>query len=317
MIGTGYRKLAEELSLSIKNNVAYGIIQDYMTTLSEGIGYKDIYISACIYDETKDIIEKSLSETETKKKYRITEYQITDKSVYIKFFDNPGTMKCIKEFVEWFYPFLKQAGALGKSYCTECKQTLNKSVCKFINNKAVLLHEYCAEKIAEGIKEQIKNNNEKSNLLKGFLGSLLGGVIGAIPWAIVYSFGWFVGWLGLLIGFLAQKGYYLFGGKSKKATIAILSAAIIIAVIFAQILGDCVTLGRYIINGEITEFALKDIPYIIYSLFISDKSYVADFIQNVLYGLVFAALGAYQILKKVSKRVTEENPNIKDEPQDI
>jgi len=67
-----------------------------MTTLSEGIGYKDIYISACIYDETKDIIEKSLSETEIKKKYRITEYQITDKSVYIKFFDNPGTMKCIK-----------------------------------------------------------------------------------------------------------------------------------------------------------------------------------------------------------------------------
>lgn len=318
MIGIGYKKLAEELSLTIAKDLAYGKVHGYMTTLAEGVGYKDIFISACINDETKDIISKELDYSENKTSYRIMKYDIKNESVHVQFFDNAGTMDKIRLFIYWFYPLLKKSGALGEGYCPICKQPLNEYVCKFINNKAVLLHEHCALKISEDFKQQNKfENSEKANLGKGFTGALLGGLIGAIPWAIVYAFGWFVGWLGLLIGFLAQKGYYKFGGKSKKSTIAVICISIIISVIVAQILGDCFTIGYYILNGEASEFSLKDIPYIIYNLFIYDSSYVSEFVKNVLIGLVFAAIGAFQIIKNISKEVSDKNQSIKDAPQDI
>ena len=317
MIGIGYKKLAEELSLTQADGIAYGTIQGYVTTLSEGAGYKDIFISAGINEETGQIIKKYLEDEENKNKYRITSFEMTDKSIYIVFFDNPGTMDRIRQFIEWFYPILNDAAALGANNCYECKQVLTDPVTKFINNKAVLLHGYCAEKIAEDFKEQNKLTKEKSSLGKGFLGALIGGILGAIPWAIVYYFGWFVGWLGFLIGYLAQKGYSKFGGKSRKATIAVIGLAIIISVFFAQFLGECIGVGYYILNGEIPGYTLAEAPGLVFYVLSIDSEVAGSFFANIGIGMIFAALGTFSILKNISKEAGANTPNIKDAPQDI
>ena len=50
----------------------------------------------------------------------------------------------------------------------------------------------------------------------GFLGALLGGLIGAIPWALLYLAGRVAAVLGLLIGWLSEKGYRKLGGKTAR-----------------------------------------------------------------------------------------------------
>ena len=76
-------------------------------------------------------------------------------------------------------------------------------------------------------------------LLSVLLGMAAGAALGAVVWAIVLSFGYIASLVGLLIGFLAEKGYSLCKGRQGKGKIAIL----ILAVVFGVVLGTFIGVG--------------------------------------------------------------------------
>ena len=111
--------------------------------------------------------------------------------------------------------------------------------------------------------------------------------------------------VGLLIGWLAEKGYNLLHGKQGKAKVLILILAVIFGVLLGTFTADAITLAGMIGGGELPGFAMGDIPGIIMILLADDAEYRAATIGNILMGLLFAALGVFALLRKAGKAVSD------------
>jgi hypothetical protein len=136
----------------------------------------------------------------------------------------------------------------------------------------------------------------------GLLGALLGSALGAVAWAIVLNLGYVASVVGLLIGWLAEKGYNLLKGKQGKAKVAILIVAIIIGVLLGNVLADVFSLLPVVQEYGMT---YSDIPLIILGLLLEDSTYRAATVSNVLTGLLFAGLGVFALLRKAGKEVAD------------
>ena len=110
--------------------------------------------------------------------------------------------------------------------------------------------------------------------------------------------------VGLLIGFLAEKGYSLLKGKQGKGKIAILIVAIILGVVLGTLAADVIDLARAISSGELYDFTYGEIPSIIAFLLAEDAEYRTAVLSNCGMGLLFAALGVFGLLRKAKNEVT-------------
>ena len=110
--------------------------------------------------------------------------------------------------------------------------------------------------------------------------------------------------IGLLIGWLANKGYDLCKGRQGKGKVAILFFAIIFGVLLGTILPDVAYLIQGISAGEF-DLAYGEIPSLILGLLLMDPEYRSGTLPNSGMGLLFAALGVYALLRKTGKEVKE------------
>jgi len=153
---------------------------------------------------------------------------------------------------------------------------------------------------------------KKYSYLLGLLGALIGAFIGAIPWAIVYYFGWFVGWLGYLIGFCAVGGYKIACKKTGWPTFFIAIFAVIFGVVAGQVLGDFITIGTWIANGEVSSmYTYADIPAM-YMLVLEDSEVMTEVLVSLGIGLLFAGAGAWRIVGSVISDFRNKNKNGED-----
>ena len=136
-----------------------------------------------------------------------------------------------------------------------------------------------------------------------FSGSLIGAALGAIVWAIVLNIGYVASVVGLLIGWLAEKGYNLLHGKQGKAKIAVLIIAIIFGVLLGTFAADAFTLAGWINDGELSGYGYGDIPWLIGFLLESNSEYRSGTLGNIAMGLLFAALGVFSLLRNAGKEV--------------
>lgn len=74
-------------------------------------------------------------------------------------------------------------------------------------------------------------SEKKTNLFGGIIGALIGAAIGAAAWMCVAKAGYIVSLLGLLIAFLAAKGYDICKGPQNGAKIVIVIICVILAVV--------------------------------------------------------------------------------------
>lgn len=312
MIGIAYKKFASAKGFKFAKGIAYGNLNGFIVTLCEGSGYKEMLFSAVVDKEAGARIS-SLASEECKNKYRLLEFEVSGRYIYIRFGDSVGTLKRIESFVNEIVPLFKEYGAKGSDTCPNCLERLDSgAVTKLIGGHALKLHSSCAEEMIGRLRENEQAVSEtKSNAGLGIIGALIFGIIGAIPWAIVYALGWFVGWLGALIGFMVVKGYELFKGKIKKSIIPVFAVIIIVCVIFAQFLGDAFQLGYYILNGDL-EGSIGDIPSTILETLKEVPEYQTIFIKNIIIGLVFAALGVYGIFRNIISKVSSYSEKVVD-----
>ena len=303
MIGSALKKLAKENAMTVSSGVAYGSFRGYAVTFSEGMGYKRMDIVTRIPDaEQQRQLEETLRGVDLTKEYRVQELTLGAKSIGVVFVDNPGTMKKMNAFIEWFFPLLMTHGAQAGSVCPECGTEASGSW-YLVNGVAYPMHDSCANHLQETIntEEQQRQEADTGSYGTGTVGAFLGAFLGSIVWAVVLYLGYVAAYIGLLIGWLAEKGYTLFHGKRGKAKLWILILAIVFGVLVGTLLPDAVVLGSMISSGELPGYSYGDIPAMILLVFQEDAQYARGVLANGGLGLLFAALGVFGLLAKTKK----------------
>ena len=110
--------------------------------------------------------------------------------------------------------------------------------------------------------------------------------------------------MGLLIGWLADKGYNLCKGKQGKAKVFILIIAVILGVVLGTLGADVMTLAQMMGEGQLPGFTFGDIPMFIAALLAEDAEYRGAVISNIGTGLLFAGLGVFFILRQTARDVS-------------
>jgi len=307
MIGSALKKLAVENGMKVSNGVAYGSLRGYAATLSEGAGYKQIAFSVSFTDPAqKALFMDAVNDVDVEKLYRVQHLSIASRNIQVVFFDNPGTMKKVQEFLDWFIPLLDQYSATKADVCAECGAQISSGCWKLVDGIAHHMHESCGEKVRAQISEENATRKEKSegSYGQGLIGALVGAAIGAIVWAFVLHMGYVASLVGLLIGFLAEKGYNLLGGKQGKGKVVILIVAVVSGVLIGTFGADVITIVSMISNGE-TFLTYADIPSTLLLLLKEDPQYRSAVISNILMGLLFAGIGVFALLRKTGKAVAD------------
>jgi len=139
---------------------------------------------------------------------------------------------------------MRELGIPGSEVCWYCNQSGGTEKVQ-VNEAVVYMHNGCIESFCQKIGQAAQEfHSEKKNYGRGFVGALLGAIIGAIPWVIVYLLGYVVAALGILIGFAAQKGYEIMGGKPGKGKAWIVLILVIVVVVVAHFIGDTIELYK-------------------------------------------------------------------------
>lgn len=308
MIGSGFKKFAKENGMNVSKGVAYGALHGYAATLSEGSGYKQIVVTTKFADPANmQELQSQLNQKNITREYRVKTLTFTPGTIVIVFNDTVGTMKKIAAFADWFFPLLAGVGATTADFCGECGGQLDAGCWKLVNGVALHMHEGCAEKV----RNQVAEENESRKLeaegtyLMGAIGAALGASLGAVVWALVLLGGYVASIVGLLIGWLAEKGYNLFRGKQGKGKILVLVIAIILGVVLGTFAADAISVAQVISETEGAVVTYADIPAFLMELLATEPEYRSAVMSNIFMGLLFAALGVFALLRKASNDVAD------------
>lgn len=303
MIGSGLKEYARENGLKVAKGVGYGSFRGYAATLSEGSGYKMMVLTTKFTDpEALQQLQKKINGVNVTREYRVQKLTFAPNGVCIVFADNPGTMKKIRAFVDWFFPLLDESSATKIDVCGECGMQLTGGTWKLIDGIAFYMHTSCAEKVKHQMAEE-SNTPNPGSYLTGTIGALLGAAIGAVVWAMVLNAGYVASLVGLLIGWLAERGYTLLKGKQSKGKVAILIVAIVLGVVLGTFAADAMTLVKLISESEYAIMTYAEIPEFLLELLREDSEYAGAVAKNIGMGLLFAALGVFALLRKTGTEV--------------
>lgn len=318
MIGPGLKKFAQQHGMKIARGVAYGSFYGYAATFCEGSGWKRIVVSTRFPNPAKrDELRTALAQHNLSTQYRVKSLEIFEDGIGILFLDNPGTMKKIEAFCQWFFPQLAGYEATGADICSECGAPILDGGCwKLLHETAHHMHRSCAQKLQEQLDAEAaqQQQEETGSCVTGLIGALVGALLGAVVWGLVLHMGYMASIVGFLIGFLAEKGYTLLKGRHGKGKLLILAGATIFGVLLGNIGYDAVIwameIAKYAPNAVVTLNGIEipvsygDIPMLIGYFFTNDPEYQSGMILQCLMGIGFALLGVWGILRNAKKETT-------------
>lgn len=307
MIGSGLKKLANQYGMRVSGGIAYGSLMGFATTLRDGADIKRIDIATRFADmEQQKAFEAALYAVDTKRQYRVQSLVINHRSINVVFHDTIGTMKKIEAFIAWFYPLLGQYGAQKADICTECGTQITAGSWYVVDGIAYHMHDACAEHVAQELNADAQQRKEEDtgSYISGFIGALIGALLGSVVWALVLYAGYVASLVGLVIGWLAEKGYTLLKGKQGKGKVVILIIVIIVGVLIGTLLPSVVELVQMIGAGELPGITYGEIPAVILMVMAEDAEYMRGMLANAGIGLLFAALGVFALLRKTKQEVT-------------
>ena len=255
MIGPGLKKFAKQHNMKIAHGIAYGNFQGYAVTLCEGAGWKRIIVNTRFVDPDKrDAFRVAMAQENLTARYRVKNIEVLENVIGIWFLDQPGTMKKIEEFCQWFFPRLAEYDATGIDICSECGAPIGEDGCwQLMFENAWHMHKSCAENVQMQMDAEAAERlqADTGSYATGVIGALIGAVLGAVVWGVVLHMGFVASIVGFLIGFLAEKGYTLLKGKQSKAKVFIIAGATIFGVLLGNLGYDAVMWAgqNNIVNG--------------------------------------------------------------------
>ena len=301
MIDKNVKNFAETSGLKVVKNIAYGSLRGYAATLSLGQGFVQIVLSTSFPDANDQrTVEETSRQTNLSKEYGVTSLNFFPKNICITFaYTMRKHLTRVESFLNFFIPLLDEHHATGVHVCPECGGDITAGCWKLINGIAYHMHTECSLRVNRDISaaDQARKDSDTGNYVTGFIGAILGAALGGIAWGLILLIGYVASVVGLLIGFLAERGYTLLKGKRGVGKVIILIFAVIFGVVFGIFFSDAVTLlTRGISFGELTE---------LFALLFQDDEYVRSTIANIVLGLVFAGLGVFGLLRAAGKEVAD------------
>lgn len=159
------------------------------------------------------------------------------------------------------------------------------------------------------------HKKKNSNLFLGIVGALIGALIGALAWAVVGALGYIASIIGLLIAFLAAKGYDLLRGPQGMIKLIVLILCVILAVgvgnlgaylwtihsSYIEVVEELSTIERQLVISE-AEYFSNVLPELM-----NDPEIQRDFLKDMGIGLLFAVLGCFGLLKNAAKKTADAN----------
>jgi len=306
MIGSGLKKFAEEKGLRVAKGVAYGSLQGFAATLSEGSGYKQVVFVTKFTDIVqRDLLLDAIGKVDIQRTYNVQSFNVSPSTIQIVFTDTLGTMKKLQAFLEWLLPLLRQYGATGANTCAECGCELTGCRWVLIDGIAYPMHSTCVDKVKRDVAadEETRKQESQGSYISGALGAFAGAALGAVVWALLLMMEFFASLAGLLIGWLAEKGYNLLKGKQNRGKVVFLILAVIFGVAVGTLGGYVLTFARWIAEGQGFGLTYADIPLLM-EIVLTDPEGQREVIGNILLGLLFAGLGVFALLRKAGKEVS-------------
>lgn len=147
--------MAKENNLLVAHGIAYGNLQGYACTFSEGAGNKVMKVAARFPSPAvQEQILLQMEDQRFEEKYRFTDLYYADVSLMAVFLDNPGTMPQVYRFIDWFLPWLHQNGALGWDTCSACGAPISgEPALKRLDRTAYPIHSGCEERMEEAFRQ--------------------------------------------------------------------------------------------------------------------------------------------------------------------
>lgn len=307
MIGSGLKKFAVENGLTVKSGVAYGNFRGYTVSMFEGSGWKTIVINTR-FSQMEDMTQLTslLHGKDTVKTYRLSQTQVTSSHIQIVFADTVGTMKRVRAFADWFFPVLDGYDVTKFGICDECGQPIeDDGVWKIVGSSVVYVHTHCGDTMEANIRfaEEEARENDTGSYLTGFVGALVGSLIGAVLWAVVMNLGFIAGIVGLLIAFLAVKGYDLLHGKQGKAKVVIVAVCVVAAVLIGNYFAYLWMLRSALVEYDIA-FTTGELPKMLNRTLAEEAAVRGEFLRNVIMGLLLGVFGSIGIITRTAKSVS-------------
>ncbi len=290
-----FKEFAVSKGLKLSNGIAYGNLHSHAATLSDGDGFKQITITTRFADSAKQReLETYLRQNNIFQEYSLRDFSFFPERINIVFFyNNKNQLLTINNFINWFFPLLDQYSASDANTCPICGGSLTGGCWKLIGGAAYHLHRECSETVCQNI-EASNADVGTGSYLGGFLGAIIGATLGGILWGLVLFIGYVASIIGFVIGWLAEMGYTLLHGKKGIVESIILGFAVIFGVLFGTIFSQSITLVK---EG----FEVGELPKL-FSLLFQDSKYVMASLFDIILGLVFAALGAFSLIKGAGKK---------------
>lgn len=300
MIGSGLRKFAQERNLIVGHGVAYGLLNGYCATLSEGAGWKKLTLSTCFADASAAfVLQGQLGQMmpNLQKAYGVQSLTVAERRIDVVFTDTIGTMKRIQAFVEWFFPVLEPSGAAKADVCPVCGMTLMGGRWKLVDGVAMCVHEACGQKLQAQLQDSAQARRAGGSYATGALGALVGAAGGALVWMLIAMAGYILSLVGLLTGFLADKCYDLFRGKQATGKLVIL----IIAVILGVLAGNYAACVAEVMDSF--DLSVSEGIELTNVLLEGNEELQSALIKDCLMGLLFAGIGVFALFANTKKAV--------------
>ena len=311
MYSSGLKKLGKEFGLEAGQGRVYGLLEGFPVALWDGMGSKNMLVflgqpKDAEADAQIDIPSLIPRELEA---YRIVRFELSKglPLLMISFYDNPGTLKRMRQFFEEGMTALREAGLSQIYHCVQCAEAFEGAPdIALVNGVAMPVHSHCRSGLAQAMEEGKRARTEMQrqesaaalrdgSILKGILGAFLGALIGSIPWVLIYMFGYLASIGGIIIGMGAVFGYKKLSGR-------VGAACVVSAVVFAALMvplacyaGEAASLLKEFIAGNMEPFRMSDFGWLFRSI-TSLAEWREGFRQNVLMGYLYAAIGLFGYL---------------------
>jgi hypothetical protein len=187
----------------------------------------------------------------------------------------------------------------AKPACFNCKNEGLKEFASY-NKVNLPMCEDCYSSISQNLyRAELEHDSTSSNYLSGTIGAILGALLGSVIWILIGMLGYIASIAGFAISAASVKGYMMMKGKITRATPWIVGLASLAALLLAQFLTLDIVFFREVSKTGY-QLSLADALKTTFKLPFFSPEVTVGFIKDTLLGLLFAALGAYSIFRRLT-----------------
>jgi hypothetical protein len=284
----------KQLGLKQVDEVFYGkYLQYWLAFTQNNNNGTDISLSMSINKSVSfEKMKEALLETGYTKNVEITE-NILEIQIEIGDFDDT---RILLEHINKILSICHEFGV--ESICQLCKENMPDAYYNY-NGQIIPGCTECISKI-NLLKEETISTNPKSYVM-GSIGALIGALLGSTVWIIIGLIGFYASIGGVAISYASFTGYTKLGGKGNKVSIIIITISVLIAVVFAELVGLGIEIVKYA-RQEDLRLSIVQTVQIIFEILKNGED-IGEIIRNMLVGLLFAGLGSWGLLKGILQKV--------------